>query len=201
MSNRLLLIFGLRGTLLERLSLSETPTTLSRRPTHTFTKYNLWLRPGAQHVLSQLSKTCDLAIWSATPQRNTVPLVQTALPDIPFQFIWYRDHTIPDTLRRSLTVGTSENDRHDVHGVLKDLNKVYKEHGGKYTAGRTVIVDDTITKSRLHAGNCVLLPTYDLIKVSQESPEALDTVDPVLQSFQTFVEEKLLNVADVRSLL
>eukprot|EP00760_Papus_ankaliazontas_P004830 PhM_4_TR12190/c0_g1_i1/m.67092 len=192
---RLLVVFGLRGTLLERLAVTETPNNIPRAPTHLFAKYNVWLRPGATQALQRLTSVADVAVWSATPMRNTVPLAQMAFPEVPFKFMWHRDHTSPDTLRRKIG-GVS--DRSDAHAVMKDLGKIYADYPNVYTPQRTVSVDDAGFKTRSHSGNLLLVPTFDVNVLMRESQ---GEVDATLDKMVDFIEKELVGVEDVRTVL
>ncbi|GET87151.1 hypothetical protein, conserved [Leishmania tarentolae] len=69
-----LLVFGLRGTLVERIHVRSVPEGM---PAADFTVglVKVWLRPHTLEVLNELQKHCRLAIWSSTTARNTHPLV------------------------------------------------------------------------------------------------------------------------------
>ena len=174
MSPRSLLIFGLRGTLLERLSVDETPTTLYRKPSFTFAKYNVWLRPGVTRALDRLRKHFDLAIWSATPARNTVPVATDAFPNHKFLFVWHRGQTIKDKIRRQLSACS---ERSDAHAVLKNLNRVYTDFP-MCNPKNTVMIDDAIFKCRAHSGNVLLIPTYNIYDVMNEG-EKVETQEDI----------------------
>ena len=190
---RPLLIFGLRGTLLERLSIQETTNAIPRRPSFTFSKYNVWLRPGIVHTLEVLSESVDLAIWSATPHRNTAPLVSMAFSHINFKFVWHREQTSPDAIKRLLPAESTQNQ----FAVKKDLSSVYS-HMPQYTPERTVIVDDTVFKSRRHSGNVILVPTYDIHRIMKEDNNNFDKGSDV-QGFINFIQDKILCTSDVRA--
>lgn len=70
-----LLIFGLRGTLLERLHVRNVPAGLPP-PDLTVGLMQVWLRPEMMSTLLALQQHCHLAIWSSTTSRNTAPLIE-----------------------------------------------------------------------------------------------------------------------------
>lgn len=76
-----LLVFGLRGTLLERIHFRNVPSTMPA-PDLSVGSSKIWLRPHMMEVLKALQPHCRLAIWSSTTQRNTLPLV-SAIFDTP----------------------------------------------------------------------------------------------------------------------
>ena len=69
-----LLVFGLRGTLLERIHTRNVPQNMPA-PDMTVGTSKIWLRPHMMEVLQALQPHCRLAIWSSTTARNTHPLV------------------------------------------------------------------------------------------------------------------------------
>ncbi|CCW67863.1 unnamed protein product [Phytomonas sp. Hart1] len=69
-----LLIFGLRGTLIERLYTSRIPNGMPT-PDLTVGITKVWLRPHLLSTLRALQEHCNLAVWSSTTGRNTNPLV------------------------------------------------------------------------------------------------------------------------------
>ena len=194
MSKPFLVIFGLRGTLLERLNIQETTSAIPRRPSLTFAKYNAWLRPGCTDLLAKLTEVCDVAIWSATPHRNTAPLVSMAFPSIDFKFVWHREHTSSDNIKRLLSAGDVKNQ----YSVIKDLERVYQMMP-QYCPERTIMVDDTVFKTRNQIGNVVLVPTYDVNCIMREKPDVAEiapSVDPLLDLIK-----KLISTNDVRKAL
>ncbi|KAG5505178.1 hypothetical protein JIQ42_04366 [Leishmania sp. Namibia] len=69
-----LLVFGLRGTLVERIHVRSVPEGMPAADL-TVGLVKVWLRPHLMEVLSELQPHCRLAIWSSTTARNTHPLV------------------------------------------------------------------------------------------------------------------------------
>lgn len=69
-----LLVFGLRGTLLERIHLRNVPESMPASDLTVGTS-KIWLRPHMMEVLRALQPHCRLAIWSSTTARNTHPLI------------------------------------------------------------------------------------------------------------------------------
>lgn len=69
-----LLVFGLRGTLVERIHVRNVPEGMPAADL-TVGLVKVWLRPHMVDVLNELQKHCRLAIWSSTTARNTHPLV------------------------------------------------------------------------------------------------------------------------------
>lgn len=69
-----LLVFGLRGTLLERIHVRNVPAHMPA-PDLTVGTSKVWLRPHMMEVLRALQPHCRLAIWSSTTARNTHPLI------------------------------------------------------------------------------------------------------------------------------
>ncbi|KPA77331.1 putative mitochondrial TFIIF-stimulated CTD phosphatase [Leptomonas pyrrhocoris] len=69
-----LLVFGLRGTLMERIHVRNVPENMPA-PDLTVGTSKVWLRPHMMEVLRALQPHCRLAIWSSTTARNSHPLV------------------------------------------------------------------------------------------------------------------------------
>ncbi|AIN96697.1 hypothetical protein LPMP_141190 [Leishmania panamensis] len=70
-----LLVFGLRGTLVERIHVRNVPEGMPA-PDLTVGMMKVWLRPHMMEVLNELQSHCRLSIWSSTTARNTQPLVR-----------------------------------------------------------------------------------------------------------------------------
>lgn len=70
-----LLVFGLRGTLVERIHVRSIPAGMPQ-PDLTVGLSKVWLRPHMLRTLLALQPHCRLALWSSTTQRNTSPLVE-----------------------------------------------------------------------------------------------------------------------------
>jgi hypothetical protein len=209
-------VFGLRGTLLERLHASKLPTNAAIAPQHSFGLHKVWLRPHALETLVALSEQCDLALWSSTTARNTNTMVQeifgypspSASPSsstkstdamaslnpkssgaptsIPFKFVWTREHTSSDDFRRLLS---SQNE--DEFATLKDLNMVVSSFPD-VSMDRVVLVDDTPSKSRLQAGNLIWLEGYGEHNLEH---------DDGLIRLQQFILKDIVPAPDVRNVL
>lgn len=54
----------------------------------------VWLRPGARELLLAMAG-CRLAIWSSMQLSNVQAIVQHFFADIPFEFVWGREHCQP----------------------------------------------------------------------------------------------------------
>ena len=190
---RLLVVFGLLGTLIERMHFSIS-TEGAPPPTTVLGPQRLWVRPQAVAVLQRLSKTCDLAVWSSSTRRNTFSVLHAAFgtddpshPNhVPFKFQWSREHTSPDEFLR---VSAAED-----FTTVKDLSKVWALDGGnRYTPARTIVVEDTSSKVRAFADHFVRVPGF-------EGVAALSRVDDAaLTQLEAFIEHELLAAPDVRS--
>ncbi|KAG5483371.1 hypothetical protein LSCM1_04919 [Leishmania martiniquensis] len=69
-----LLVFGLRGTLVERIHVRSVPEGMPAADL-TVGLVKVWLRPHLMEVLSELQEHCRISIWSSTTARNTHPLI------------------------------------------------------------------------------------------------------------------------------
>nr|CCC91486.1 conserved hypothetical protein [Trypanosoma congolense IL3000] len=186
-----LLVFGLRGTLLERIHASRVPSGMPGGAL-TVGMSRVWLRPGAKEMLLALQQYCTLALWSSTTARNTAPLVEAVFNQssqkVDFAFVWSREHTTADEFRRA-----SATSRDDQHATVKDLREVYRRFPEIATPCNTVLIDDTPSKGKLNAANFLWVETCEELKI--ENPN-------VMPALRRFVEEKLLTEReDVRRIL
>ncbi|KEG12731.1 hypothetical protein DQ04_01461020 [Trypanosoma grayi] len=187
-----LLVFGLRGTLLERIHTSRIPPGMPDGAV-TVGMSRVWLRPGALATLQALQQHCTLALWSSTTARNTAPImeamfdVSSAEPKVRFAFVWSREHTTSDEFRR-----TNAASREDQHATVKDLREVYRRFPDIATPQNTVLIDDTPSKGKCNAANFLWLETCEELKIEDAQ---------VMPALQRFVEERLLAEKDVRRLL
>ncbi|CAD2219374.1 hypothetical protein AGDE_02220 [Angomonas deanei] len=198
-----LLIFGLRGTLLERVHVRRLPQNAPKEDL-TVGLSKVWLRPGMVDTLLTLQNHCRLAVWSSTTARNTTPLIEAVFqdasvfdihnegkknlkPPIKFEFVWTREHTVADDFRRSSAVV-----RDDEHATLKDLSSVFRQYAAIANEKNTVLIDDTPSKARMHADNYLWLD-------SCEGDGIKDT--KAMKKLQDFVLQELLETSDVRDVL
>eukprot|EP00758_Cryptobia_borreli_P012241 Tbor_TRINITY_DN5729_c1_g1::TRINITY_DN5729_c1_g1_i3::g.19690::m.19690 len=187
-ASRHLIIFGLRGTLIERLHSSRV-SPLMPQSTHTVGMHKIWTRNYLTESLTALSKNCDLAIWSSTTTRNTIPVISAVFGnDHPFKFVWTREQTKPDDFRRSMPY-----DAEDENSTVKDLKEVFR-HFPQYTPQHTIIIDDTPSKCRINAEN------YLWMRGLEGDGDSI-LRDDELQKLVTFVENKAMKTDDVRKLL
>lgn len=70
-----LLVFGLRGTLVERIHVRKVPAGMPA-PDLSVGLAKVWLRPHLMETLLALQEHCRLAVWSSTTARNTAPLME-----------------------------------------------------------------------------------------------------------------------------
>lgn len=187
MSSRLLLVFGLRGTLLERIHTSKAASTLPT-PHHSVGMSKIWQRPHMLDSLTKLSEKCDLAIWSSTTARNTTPLMEAVFQNAPFsfKFVWSREHTKSDDIRRLMAAS-----RDDEHATLKDLSLITNAFP-QYNLDRIVLVDDTPSKARLQADNFLWVKTFDETTLGS---------DDGMKSLVETVQARLVGCSDVRKIL
>lgn len=201
--DRLLLVFGLRGTLLERIHFKNVGPnmpggSISVGPSR------VWIRPNAVQTLQSLQNDfgCALGIWSSTTRRNTDPMVQAVFPPetgLRFQLVWAREETASDDYRRSVIV-----DPEDEHATMKNLDRIFssetplneflaKDDARNWSPKRTVLIDDTSSKGRWNAGNLLIVPSF--------ADEGLHRTEDDLGKMKQFIVDKLLEVEDVRTVL
>jgi hypothetical protein len=186
--NRLLLVMGLRGALLERLRFSDAATP---PPELTAGAFKIWMRPKAIEVLEDLQAECDLAVWSSTTRPNSDLVTNAAFPadgKVQMKFVWSRENTVADDFRRSIIV-----DPDDEFATIKDAKLVWR-HYPQYTPQRTVLIDDTPSKVRRTMDNFLWLSTFGEAEVAAGG-------DDELQRMRDFILTKLVNAPDVRDIL
>ncbi|RNF22362.1 uncharacterized protein Tco025E_03252 [Trypanosoma conorhini] len=190
---RPLLVFGLRGTLLERIHASRVPPGMPDGAV-TVGMSRVWLRPGALETLQALQEHCTLAVWSSTTARNTAPVMEAVFqlqggaPKVRFAFVWSREHTTSDEFRR-----TNAASREDQHATVKDLREVFRRFPDIATPQNTVLIDDTPSKGKQNAANFLWLETCEELKIENAQ---------VMPALRRFVEQTLLaEKEDVRRLL
>ena len=197
MNKRLLVIFAVRGTLLERLQEIKVPSTLTAAPHAKYgggpQQYLIWRRPHSLEMLKRLSSTCDLGIWSSATPYNTQPVLDHAFPGIKFDIVLTRDNTKTDSLRRRHK-GVEEDDQ---YATVKNLDLIWGREGAvRYLPERTVLVDDTASKGRKNADNLVWVKSYGVdpgCSMSDNDRTLLDLAD--------YVEKVLVPARDVRDSL
>jgi hypothetical protein len=155
MATRPLMIFGMKGILLDRVHTSAA-AAVQVSPTFSMGSYRVWLRPFVIDALTELSSQYDLAVWSSATHRNTIALAATAFPDIKFRFVWCREHTTPDEYRRNFVV---EDD--DTWATLKPHGTLLANFPELHKS-QFVLVDDTPSKLREVADRTLILPSFDI---------------------------------------
>ena len=180
--NRRLLIFGLRGTLIDRQQASMRVT--GPLPAATCGPYHVWQRPHAIDVLQRLSRTNDLAVWSSATHRNTAPFVKAVFSDVPFQFVWSREHCAPDDVRRSRIVAED-----DSWAVVKPAAAV-----SRFTRNRQqqiVWIEDNASKVRRQSHEVIVLPSFDVRTEQAFDDDALRKLEAALHEVPVDAESEL----------
>jgi len=204
-NNKLLVIFAVRGTLLERIRNDRIPLPLtSVTPSFEHRMHHVWLRPYALDCLMGLqSMGCHLGAWSSAAEKNTRPLLEAAFPGVKFHVVLSRDHTRHDEIRQRFNreKGAKEVEyAGDPFATVKDLDIVWNSEGlrssERYHPGRTVLVEDTPSKARRNADNLLWVKPYGMDEGCTMLPE-----DKALQDLVRYVEKELLSSKDVRDVL
>lgn len=195
----LLLIFGVRGCILERERFT-VPDSL-RPPDFSVAVNKVWMRPHFFELVQQLNSLKDektgenqvkFAFWSSQTHRNASAMAegvlrQEGMKGVQLAFQWCREQTSPDTFRRTTAV---QND--DEWSTLKDLATVWRAMP-EFSPQRTVLVDDTPSKVRTASDNFVWVPPFG------EGVEMRE--DDTFKRLLEFVESKLVSAEDVRHVL
>jgi hypothetical protein len=118
---------------------------------------------------------------------------------VPFEFVWCREQTAADDYRRSIIV-----DPDDEHATIKDLSAIWSpttpesaflnpSKARTWSPERTVLIEDTASKGRTSAGNLLILPSC--------CEDAIGSEYDGMARLRDFIEEKLINCDDVRTVL
>lgn len=118
---------------------------------------------------------------------TVAPVNPTFVSPVKFEFIWTREHTIPDEFRRTNAII-----RDDAHATIKDLSRVYAAFPGLATPANTILIDDTPSKAKLDAANFLWV----------DSCQDLGIADKVgMKRLLSFINTELTPGRDVRSIL
>lgn len=115
---------------------------------------------------------------------NVEPIVRTVFGERKLLFHLDRAATVKD---RSAGVRS--------HATLKDLRVVWRQFP-QYGPANTVIVDDSVSKSRLNPANAIWVPDFNAGTMTHEAFNG----DAVLPQLQQYLAE-LVDAADVRVVL
>ena len=190
-------------------------------PTHILGTQLIWLRPGIRQVLTQLSGSHNLAIWSTNTRKNTLSQVNHLFPEINFKFVFHREHTISDSMRRKdAKVFFPDDLKHKWHhATLRNYPGAIKnEYFDLYNPNATTFVETSIDENRGFCENCIVIEPYDFDPIRtvpsetsdqnlnldldrlEISPES-DVSDSTLSKLITFLENDLAKSKDVRCIL
>jgi len=161
--NRPLVIFGLKGTLIDRVHTSAAATITAEATCHVG-NFRVWTRPHMMDLLRWTATKADVAIWSSATKRNTAPFVEAALAGVEPRFVWSREHAHADDYRRNHVVHED-----DSWAVSMGLDIVAREFP-EYPTRNILVVDDSCSKWRFFSERLVIVPTFD-IKSSENENE------------------------------
>lgn len=114
----------------------------------------LFVRPGA-HVLLQtiMDKGWKLVFWSSAVRETVNAILSTLFPYVrPFAILSH-EGSPEDKLFLKVKAGKN-------WSIMKDLSVLWSTQPGVCTPSRTIIVDDSWTKVRMHPENALLLPSF-----------------------------------------
>eukprot|EP00742_Colponemidia_sp_Colp-10_P001423 GILJ01001531.1.p1 GENE.GILJ01001531.1~~GILJ01001531.1.p1 ORF type:complete len:257 (-),score=22.32 GILJ01001531.1:972-1742(-) len=177
LSQKILLIFDLNGTLLERLS----GKVANPKPAHKIVnKRKVWLRPGLDALRNfifeedQARGHFDVAVWSSAMSQNTRPMIDAVFGAHRqhLLFDYHREHTVPD-----------ESPHAKAHATLKDLQSIWGKFP-EYGPTNTVLIDDSASKAAKQPNNHILIPEYAYEKL-QDSFES----DPTLENLTVYLSQ------------
>eukprot|EP00743_Colponemidia_sp_Colp-15_P010884 GILK01012055.1.p1 GENE.GILK01012055.1~~GILK01012055.1.p1 ORF type:complete len:266 (-),score=23.88 GILK01012055.1:170-943(-) len=177
LSEKILLIFDLNGTLLERLA----GKAANPKPAHKLiNKRKVWLRPGLNALWNfvfeedQARGQFDVAVWSSAMTQNTQPMIDFVfgVHREHLLFDYHREHTVPDRSRHAKTYAT-----------LKDLQSVWAKYP-QYGPTNTVLIDDSPSKAAKQPNNHILVPEF-----AYESLQEAFESDPTLENLTMYLSQ------------
>ena len=173
---RPLVVFGLKGTLIDRVHTSGS-SAVAAEPSCHVGNFRVWVRPGAHDVLSWTSQHADIAIWSSATKRNTTQFAEAALGEATSKFVWSREHAHADDYRRNHIVHED-----DSWAVSMDLDVVVREFP-EYTPADIVVVDDSCSKWRFWSHRLLIVPTFDVKSTSLDDAAPMANLQRHLEPF------------------
>lgn len=161
---RKLLIFGLKGVLTDATHASVVAADASL-PSQVVGSRRIWLRPHAAEFLAEVATEFDLAVWSTANRRNTAAMVGM-LPNVPWKFIWTREHADNDDYRRIHAV-----DNEDTWATQRSVAPLVRSLG--IPRRRLIFVDDSASKCRMDADRLIVIPTFEATMLNATADQAL----------------------------
>lgn len=141
-------------------------------------KIGIEFRPGYKDFFETLRYKYHIAIFSSSTFWNCTSVLDV-LPEMQWEFLWYRDHT-----HRDPDIGTTGVDG---YATIKKLDDVYDNpvinEKGEWSEHNTVIVDDSPAKMRFNNPNNVII-----VRSFIDSQETAD--DRVLSDLLALIEGK-----------
>lgn len=150
---RKLLIFDLRGVLLDKLH----ATHVQALPYSAVRSDLVFLRPNAVEALTELSSDFDLALWASGFRRTVEPMLPL-FGTVSWKFVWTREVALPDFDRRR-----NPSIPEDEWAILKDVALVHR-HFPEYSPSQIVAIDDGADKLRMHPEQLIVIPSFDATK-------------------------------------
>lgn len=168
------IVFGLKGVLVDSTHTSAVGARADLRSEVVGTR-KVWVRPRASELLLSLAaKEFDIAIWSTANRRNTASMVKV-LPDVPWKFVWTREHTDNDDFRRIHAV-----EDEDSWATQRSLGPILRTLG--IERDRLILVDDCASKCRLDADRLIVIPTFEVTKMNAAHDQTLDDLQLALNN-------------------
>jgi len=155
----------------------------------------LFVRPGAHALLQTImEKGWKLVFWSSAVRETVNAIVSTLFPYVrPFAILSH-EGSPEDKLFLKVKAGKN-------WSIMKDLSVLWNTQPGVCAPSRTIIVDDSWTKVRMHPENALLLPSFlpgnDL---SVFTPEFVASNEQLMHTLSNILESAFKD-RDVRDVL
>lgn len=152
--------------------------------------YRVYRRPGVEEFLEWCLKNYDVAMWSSTTTYNAQPILKWLFPLRgtlkPVKFSWYRDRT-------NLDPDYNIDNRVQNHDTVKNLVNIwsdpYVNDSRRYNKFNTLIVDDSVRKTRFNnEDNVLIVDKYSPIacEASEENTSWVELLqDRIVEKFDT----------------
>ena len=160
--DKILLILDVDETLIY-----ATKQALNRPSDFTVFDYHVYKRPFLTEFLLGLSAHFHLAIWSSASDDYVQKIVDTIKPEsVDFHFVWGRSKATLQSLLSDEDYGRYQ-DEISHYFYVKNLQKIKKQG---FSLEKTLILDDTPSKSKNNYGNVIYPDGYEGALDDKELP-------------------------------
>lgn len=151
--------------------------------------YKVYSRPGVDKFLIWCLENHDVAIWSSTTNYNAEPILKWLFPKHEMlsrlKFDWYRNNT-------NLDPDFGLDSRVENYDTVKNLKNVwshpYINESRKYSKTNTIIIDDSVRKTRFNnSDNVLIVDKYSPLNWSESDEDICwveDIQNKIIEKFE-----------------